>query len=112
MTLEECRGRWRVLLDDEVIDYFSRRRLLEELENWRRELEDSLNGDPQTITRLLREPVVYEIGGVKRRRYRLYLRGKPYRLVFLVNVEKCIIVFLLALRRDEETYKKMKRRKK
>lgn len=77
-----------------------------------KELEDSLNGDPQAITRLLREPVVYEIGDVKRRRYRLYLRGKPYRLVFLVNVEKCIVVFLLAPRRDEETYKKMKRRGK
>jgi len=33
------------------------------------ELEDSLNGDPQVIARLLREPVVYELGGLKRRRY-------------------------------------------
>lgn len=39
MALEECRGRWRVLLDDEVIDYFSRRKLLEELENWRKSLK-------------------------------------------------------------------------
>jgi len=112
LRLEECRGRWRVVLDDEVVDFFARRKLQSELEEWRNELEDSLNGDPQAIARLLGEPVVYELGGLKRRRYRLYLRGEPYRLVFLVNVEKCIVVFLLALRRDEETYKRLKRRRR
>ena len=56
--------------------------------------------------------MLYNVGGVKRRRYRLYLRGKPYRLVYVVNARRCLVVFLLAVKRDEETYMRLKRRKR
>jgi len=74
--LEECRGRWRVVLDPDVVELFEERGLAGELEEWRRSLEESLNRDPGEIVRLLREPVLYSIDGLKRRRYRLYLRGQ------------------------------------
>ena len=109
---EMCRGRWRVVLHGDVVEFFERRGLLGELEEWRRSLEESLNSDPGEIMRLLREPVLYEVDGVKRRRYRLYLRGKPYRLVYVVNVRRCLVVFLLAAKRDEETYRRLKRRRR
>jgi len=84
-VLEECHGRWRVVLDDDVVAFFEERGLRRELEEWRRELENSLNSDPRAVERLLREPVLYGIRGLKRRRYRLYLRGRPYRLLYVVN---------------------------
>ena len=112
MVLEECQGRWRVILHRDVIEFFERRGLLGELEEWRRSLEESLNKDPGEIVRLLREPILYSVGGLKRRRYRLYLRGKPYRLLYVVNTKSCLVVFLLAAKRDEETYRRLKRRRR
>jgi len=111
-VLEGCRGRWRVALHEDVMEFFERRELHGELEEWRRSLEESLNSDPEEIVRLLREPVLYNVGGLKRRRYRLYLRGKPYRLVYVVNARRCMVVFLLAAKRDEETYRRLRRRKR
>jgi hypothetical protein len=110
-VLRECRGRWRVILDEEVVEFFEKRGLIGELLESARGLEESLNRDPDEIVRLLREPVLYEIDGVKRR-YRLYLQGKPYRLVYVVNARRCIVVFLLATKRDEETYKRLRQKKR
>ena len=109
--LEECRDKWRVILHRDVIEFFEERGLLGELVEWARGLEESLR-DPGEIVRLLREPVLYSVDGLKRRRYRLYLRGKPYRLLYLVNAKSCLVVFLLAAKRDEETYRRLKRRRR
>ena len=107
--LRECLGRWRVVLHRDVIEFFERRGLEWELEEWRRSLEESLNKDPGEIMRLLREPILYEVDGVKRRRYRLYLRGVGYRLVYVVYPTLCTVYFLLGEKRDEETYMRIKR---
>jgi len=108
-VLRECLGRWRVVLHRDVIEFFERRGLGWELEEWRRSLEESLNKDPGEIMRLLREPILYEVDGVKRRRYRLYLRGVGYRLVYVVYPTLCTVYFLLGEKRDEETYMRIKR---
>ena len=108
--LEECRGKWRVVLDPDVERFFEERGLREELEEWRRELEEGLNRDPGEIMRLLREPVIGGAGPLKARRYRLYMRGQGYRLVFAVNTRLCMVYFMAAEKRDEETYRRLRRR--
>ena len=108
--LEECRGKWKVVLDPDVEAFFRERGLQEELEEWRRSLEESLNGDPGTVMRLLREPVIRRIKGANVRRYRLYLSGRGFRLLFIVNARKCAVVFMAAEKRDEETYRRLRRR--
>ena len=110
--LAGCRGRWRVFLDPDVVKFFEKRELLGELQEWRRELEESLNRDPAEIVRLLREPILYEVDGVKRRRYCLYLRGKGYRLVYIIYPTLCTVYFALSEKRDEETYKRLRRRRR
>ena len=108
--LEECRGKWRVVLDRDVRAFFEKRGLGGALEEWRRGLEESLNRDPGEAMRLLREPVIGHAGPLKARRYRLYLRGKGYRLVFAVNTRLCTVYFMDAEKRDEETYRRLRRR--
>ena len=114
MTLEVCRGRWRVVLHEDVVELFRRRGLYEELRVWRRELEESLNRDPETIMRLLRERKLDELRLEGRRmvlrRYRLWLGGVWWRLVFVVDASGCEVVFLDVEKRDEETYKRLGRR--
>jgi mRNA-degrading endonuclease RelE of RelBE toxin-antitoxin system len=110
--LEECLGRWRVVLHEDLVKFFKRRGLERELEEWRKSLEDSLNGDPEVIMRLLREPILYEVDGIKRRRYRLYLRGKGYRLVYVIYPTLCAVYFLLGEKRDEETYTRIRRKQR
>ena len=110
VVLEECRGKWRVVLDPDVVEFFEERGLQGELWEWRRELEESLNTDPGTIMRLLGEPVIGHAGPLKARRYRLYLRGKGYRLVFAVNARLCVVYVMAAEKRDEETYRRLRRR--
>lgn len=109
MGAVECFGRWRVLVDEDVIKFFAKRGILGELEAWRRELEESLNWDPQAVNRLLREPIVRRVRGVNVRRYRLNVRGKPFRLVYVVNIRECIVIFFWASKRDEETYVRLRR---
>ena len=109
--LEECRGKWKVVLHEDLIEFFEKSGLRQELEEWRKRLEKSLNEDPGEIMRLLREPILYEIDGVKRRRYRLYLRGTGYRLVYVVYPSLCTVYFLLGEKRDEETYARIKRKR-
>lgn len=110
--LEECRDKWRVVLHEDVVEFFERRRLRRELEEWRKELEESLNKDPGEIMRLLRRPILYEIDGAKRRRCELYLRGVGYRLVYIVYPTLCAVYFLLGQKRDEETYMKIRRKRR
>lgn len=95
MVLEECRGRWRVVLDRDVVGFFEERGLKQELEEWRRSLEEDLNKDPSVVLRLLREPLLGRAGPLKARRYKLYLRGKGYRLVFVVNTRQYVAVSLM-----------------
>ena len=109
-VLEECRGKWRVVLDPDVEELFKRRGLYEELRGWRRGLEEDLNRDPGAALRLLREPVIRRIKGVNVRRYRLYLSGKGFRLLFIVNARDCVVIFIAADKRDEDTYRRLKRR--
>ena len=82
-----------------------------------RRLESDLN-DPrmgrQVLSSLLSNPVVevIEIEGVvvKYRRYRLYVRGIGFRLLYVVYPDICRVWFDIAEKRDEETYKRFKRR--
>lgn len=82
-----------------------------------RRLESDLN-DPrmgrQVLSSLLSNPVVevIEIEGVvvKYRRYRLYVRGIGFRLLYVVYLDICRVWFDIAEKRDEETYKRFKRR--
>ena len=114
MVLEECRGWWRVKLDEDVKEFFEERGLGEELEEWRRGLEEDLNRDPGAIMRLLRERKVDELRlGERRmvlRRYRLWLGGVWWRLVFVIDATACEVLFLDVEKRDEETYKRLWRR--
>ena len=114
MVLKECSGKWRVVLDPDVEEFFEERGLQGELEEWRRSLEESLNRDPGAVMRLLRERKLDELRLEGRRmvlrRYRLWLGGVWWRLVFVVDVTGCEVVFLDVEKRDEETYKRFRRR--
>lgn len=114
--LEECQGKWRVVLDPDVEEFFKKRRLHRELEEWRNGLEESLRRDPGEMLRLLREKKIDELRlGSQRmvlRRYRLWLGRVWWRLVFVVDVAACEVVFLDVEKRDEETYKRLRQRLK
>ncbi len=85
-----------------------------ELEEWRRSLEESLNRDPGGVLRLLRERKldVLRLGERRMvlRRYRLWLGGVWWRLLFVVDATACEVLFLDVDKRDEETYKRFRRR--
>ena len=108
--LEACRGKWRVVLDRDLQVFFEKRGLGSALEEWRRSLEESLNKDPGEVMRLLREPIIRRIRGVNVRRYRLYLSGIGFRLLFILNNRSCIVAFIGVEKRDEETYRRFHRR--
>ncbi len=122
--LEECRGRWRVVVEPDVEEFFEDRGLLGD---WRRhveELERSLNSDPRKPLELLdptEHPVLGRVelpglGAVKVRRYRVYLRGLAFRLAFTLYKLRgeegpvCVVHFIEARRKKERTYRDMKRR--
>jgi mRNA-degrading endonuclease RelE of RelBE toxin-antitoxin system len=113
-VLEECSGKWRVIIDPDVEEFFRRRGLLEELRKWAKELEEGLNQDPGVAARLLRERklsgLVLGEQRVVLRRYRLWLGGVWWRLVFVVDATACEVLFLDVEKRDEETYKRLRRR--
>ena len=77
-----------------------------------RGLEESLNSDRQAITRLMREPVIAETPLGPVRRYRLSTPAGWLRLLFVIDVDGCSIVFTDAQLRDEETYKRVRRRRR
>ena len=108
-TLRSCHGRWRVVAWPSVEKVFEKRRLLNEFRERLQELEKDLNSDPGAIQRMLREPIVARhLGPI--RRYRLWLGNVWWRLLYIIDVSECKIVFLYADRRDEETYKRLHRR--
>lgn len=77
-----------------------------------RGLEESLNSDRRAITRLLREPVVAETPLGPVRRYRLSTPAGWLRLLFIIDIDGCSIVFTDAQLRDGETYKRVRRRRR
>ena len=105
---------WRVVLGERVVGFFKKRGLAGELERWRCELEENLRSDPQAVHRLLRERKIGEavVAGtrVPVRRYRVVLGNVWWRLVFVVDVSACEVVFFDVEKRDEETYKRLCRR--
>jgi len=60
-VLRECQGRWRVVLDSEVEEFFGRRGLLSRLKEWARELEENLGKSPPPRL-FLDFPVIYSVG--------------------------------------------------
>ncbi len=111
--LGECYGRWRVDYEP-ILNVVSRLwpsavdRVRSELSG----LEESLNSDKRTITRLLREPVVAETPLGPVRRYRLSTPAGWLRLLFIIDIDGCSIVFTDAQLRDGETYKRVRRRRR
>ncbi len=84
--------------------------LLKRLLEVMKELEESLNADPHTIFRLLREPVVARFEGVPLRRYRV----GDYRFYYVIDVNGCRVVFLdleISYHRGK-TYRDLRRRRK
>lgn len=109
MTLEECQGRWRVTVLPSVEKVFRKRRLMEELRGRTRRLEEELSRDPETVWRLLEEPIVARRSGPVRR-YRFRLGGVWWRLLFAVDASRCEVAFIAVDRRDEETYRRLRQR--
>ena len=109
MTLEECRGKWKVSARERVWRFFEKRGLRQELGEELRGLEEALNHDPAMILRLLRERRVVA-ARIPVRRYRLRIGGVWWRLTFAVDADNCEILFLDVEKRDEESYKKLRRR--
>ena len=122
--LEECSGRWRVVVDPGVERFFERKGFLEE---WRRhveELRESLNRDPRRPLELLdptEHPVLGRVtlpglGVLKVRRYRVYLRGQAFRLAFTLyrlhgrEGHVCVVHFIYAVKKKERTHRDLRRR--
>ena len=109
--LGECYGRWRVDYEP-VLGIVSRLwpSAVDRVRSELRSLEESLNSDRRAITRLMREPVVAETPLGPIRRYRLSTPAGWLRLLFIIDVDGCSIVFTDAQLRDEETYKRVRRK--
>lgn len=109
--LEECFGRWRVY-SEPVLAVLQAgwpsavERVRAELQS----LEQELNSDRGRVLRLLRESVVAETPLGPVRRYRVSTPAGWFRLLFVIDVENCLIVFTDVQIRDEETYKRVRRR--
>jgi len=75
-----------------------------------RSLEEELNADRARIYKLLGEAVVAETPLGPVRRYRVSTPAGWLRLLFVVDARNCLVVFTDVLLRDEETYKRVRRR--
>ncbi|MEB3778720.1 MAG: hypothetical protein GSR85_00595 [Desulfurococcales archaeon] len=73
-------------------------------------LEAALNHDKDMIYRLMREPIIARTPLGPVRRYRLSTRGGGLRLLFVIDVKTCTVVFTDIDVRDEETYMRFRRR--
>ncbi|NPA05449.1 MAG: hypothetical protein GXO09_05085 [Crenarchaeota archaeon] len=114
-----CREGWRVRWTKELRQFFKElgvwgivRRELKDLE---RALNDPRQGRQKLMELLSPKPIEkFNYGGVviKYRRYRVYVRGVGFRLAYVVYPNICRIWFDIAEKRDEETYKRLKRRLK
>lgn len=108
MGLRDCFGKWKVIVDPELEEELEgpsypgdlKRRFQELL----RELEEDLNGDPEAITRLMREPIVDKNLNVRR------IRIGKYRARFIIILEDCSVVFL-DLGTREKFYEHYRKRK-
>ena len=124
MMLEECRGRWRVVVEPDVDRFFEERGLLAD---WRRhleELKESLNRDARKPLELLdptEHPILGRValpglGVLKVRRYRVYLRGQAFRLAFTLyrlrgeEGPTCVVHFIYATKKKERTHRDLRRR--
>jgi len=112
-SISSCFGRWSVnidkIKDDFCADFPS---ACSRLIKWRDELENDLNTDRDAIFRLLRNPVIYEVEGVKRRRIEVSTKGGWMRLLFVVNITKCEVIVVNYDKRKEHTYNGFRRSKK
>ncbi len=109
--LEKCFGRWRVSAESLFSVLRSRwpsavERIEEELHN----LETELNTDRNKIYRLLSESVVAKTPFGPIRRYRVSTPAGWLRLLFIIDIDNCLIVFTDVQLRDEETYKRIRRK--
>ena len=110
-SLDQCFGRWRV--DARPVLSVLRSMWPGAIERVRRELEsleEELNADRSRIYRLLAEPIVAETPLGPVRRYRVSTPAGWLRLLFIIDVEECTVVFTDVQLRDEETYKRVRRR--
>jgi len=112
-SIDRCFGKWRVDISkikrDFCRDYPS---ACDDLIRWKRELETDLNTDLRAIFNLLRNPVIYEVEGVKRRRARVSTKGGWMRLLFVVNLTRCEVIIVDYGKRRNHTYTRFRRRKK
>jgi len=109
--LARCFSKWRV--DYEPLLSMIRRQWPAAVERVKRELrglEEALNSDRGAARRLLREPVVAETSMGPVRRYRVSTPAGWLRLLFIVDINSCTVVFTDVELRDEETYRRLRRR--
>jgi len=111
MRLAECFGQWRVDTEPLLKRVKNPRpNTLLRLEEEARSLELALNHDKDMIFRLMREPIIARTPLGPVRRYRLSTSSGWLRLLFIIDVKTCTVVFTDIDVRDEETYSRFKRR--
>jgi len=106
-SLTECFGKWKVVFAPRFKARLERdypEELVDRLLGVVRELEEDLNTDPQSIFRLLREPIVIREAKVRR------LRMGKYRVWFIVTVEDCQVL-ILGLEHREGAYERLRKRR-
>ncbi len=109
--LAKCFGKWRIDMEPVIpVLRSSWPSAVERVRSELRSLEVELNTDRTRIYRLLGEPVVAETPLGPVRRYRVSTPAGWLRLLFIVDVKNCLVVFTDVLLRDEETYKRVRRR--
>ncbi len=111
MSITSCIGKWKVDIE-EVRSRVEKLwpQALERLEEEARALEYSLNHDRDMIFRLMREPIYARTPQGPVRRYRLSTKAGWLRLLFVIDVKACTVIFTDVDVRDEETYTRFKRR--
>ena len=114
-TKHPCELGWRVRWSRDFRQYFMERGVWREVRKFLKDLERRLRRDASgTLSKLRREPIIAHVvsEGKERplRRLRLYVKGVGFRLGFIIRHDTCRVWFLLAEKRDEETYKKFRRR--
>jgi len=107
------RVRWSEGFRLSVYDYLGKKNW-GNVKRFLKELEKSLNTDPEMIIRLKRNPVVFEYRWVRRRRgliilvhvRRMYYRGTEYRMYYVIYEDIERIWFVGFEPRTNSTYKK------
>jgi len=110
VSVNECFGRWRVVVDPELEDElqgpFYPGNIVDRFLRLLKELEEDLNEDPYAIIRLSREPIVDKNLNLRR------IRIGKYRAWFIIIPEDCSVVFLDLGSREKfyEHYRKRRAR--